>query len=225
MENQNIQIVRDCIAQIQNGKNFSRLSDYYSETCIFKSPPYVGLGIIPDDSSGERIVIKRVAPDGPAAGKVQAGDVLLRARDEKGDWEGYEQLRTGLWGQGKLGTELTLTLLRNGETVEETIVRGRVQGFNGTIAEFKDSWQHFLETEMPDLHTEINLILASGDLVAYYATNTGTNTLYGQSAIWPECNILRLENGKIVEWWGVEDTLTEWRQLGFRITEPVKEPA
>jgi uncharacterized protein YutD len=93
--------------KIQNAKHFERLYDYYSEKCSFYSPPYVGLGIFPDDSSGERLVIKSVHPSGPAAGKVQAGDVLLRARDANGDWEGYEQLREGLRGQGKLGTEVT----------------------------------------------------------------------------------------------------------------------
>jgi hypothetical protein len=60
-------------------------------------------------------------------------------------------------------------------------------------------------------------------MVAYYSTNTGTSAIYHQSGIWPECNILRLEDGKIVEWWGVEDGLTLWRQLGFRITEPARE--
>lgn len=222
MENQNIQIVREYVEQIQNGKHFDRLYEYYSEKCVFSGPPYVGLGFIPDDSSGERLVIKSVAPNGPAAGKVQAGDVLLRARDVNGTWEGYEQLQAGLYGQGKLGTEVTLTLLRAGETREVTLVRGRVESFPSPIADIRDSWQHFLEKEMPDLHTEINQILASGDLVAYFATNTGTSKLYHQSAIWPECNILRLEEGKIVEWWGVEDTLTLWRQLGFRITEPAR---
>lgn len=36
--------------------------------------------------------------------------------------------------------------------------------------------------------------------VAYFAINSGTNQLYHQSAVWSECNLLRLENGKIVEW-------------------------
>jgi predicted ester cyclase len=225
MENKNALIVRECIEQIQNGRHFDRIYDYYSEKCVFSGPPYVGLGLIPDDSSGERLEIRSVAPSGPAAGKLQVGDVLLRARDANGTWEGYEELRTGLWCQGKLGTEVTLTLLREGETLEETIVRGRVEGFTSKIVDILDSWQHFLKVEMPDLYTEINLILASGDLVAYYATNTGTSKIYHQSAIWPECNILRLENGKIVEWWGVEDTLTRWWQFGFRIAEPAKELA
>jgi len=222
MENQNIQIVRECVEVIQNGKHFERLYDFYSEKCTFYSAPYVGLGFLRDDSSGNQVVVKSVAPHSPVAGKVQAGDVVLRARDANGEWEGYDQLRTGLWGQGKLGTEVTLTLLRNGETLEATFSRGRVEGYSNTLAEIKDGWQHFLEVEMPDLHTEINVILGAGDMVAYYSTNTGTSAIYHQSGIWPECNILRLEDGRIVEWWGVEDGLALWSQLGYRITEPAK---
>jgi predicted ester cyclase len=222
MENKNIQTVKDSIEQITNAKNFDRIYEYFDKECVFHNPPYVGTGIFPDDSSGERVVIQNVAPNGPSAGVVQEGDVLLRATDDSGSWESYDDLRTGLWGQGKVGTKVTLTLLRNGETIEANLVRGRVEGFDFTLAEAYESWRHYLQEEMPDLKSEINQIMASGDLVAYYATNSGTSKIYNQSAVWTECNILRLEDEKIVEWWGAEDTLSQWRQFGFQIKEPNK---
>lgn len=225
MEEKNIQIVRECIEQITNAKNFEKIYDYYSNECVFHTPPYVGLGFLPDDSSGKQLVIVSVAVHGPSAGKVMEGDVVLRARDDSGTWEGYDQLREGLWGQGKLGTKVTLTLLRNGETIETTIQRGRVEGFDNTMSELHDLWKHFLLAEMPDLRSEINQIIASENMVAFYATNTGTNMIYNQAAAWTECNILRMENGKIIEWWGVEDTLSQWRQMGFQFKEPQKTPA
>lgn len=225
MDNKNIQIVRECIEQINNAKNFDKIYDYYSEECVFYNPPYVGLGFFPDDSSGERLEVKSVAPNSPATDVLQQGDVMLRASDDNASWEGYDQLRTGLWGQGKLGTEVTLTLMRRGETIEAKIKRGRIDGFNLPIATLHDVWRHFLLDEMPDLKSEIIQIMGSGDLVAFYAANTGTSTIYNQSAVWTECNILRIKDGQIVEWWGVEDTLSEWRQMGFQIREPQKEPA
>ena len=220
MKNKNVQIVRECIEQISNAKRFDRIYDYYSEQCLFHTPPYVGLGLYPDETSGERLVIKSVAANSPASGKVQVGDVLLRASDADGTWEGYDQMRTGHWGRGKLGTEVTLTLLRNGETLDVTMARGRVEGFDSIMADVLTDWQYYLSEVMPDLHTEINQIIADGDFVAYYATNTGTSKIYHQSAVWTDCNILRLENGKIAEWWGVEDQLSMWRQFGFRVMEP-----
>jgi hypothetical protein len=164
MENKNIQIVRECIEQITNAKNFDKIYNYYSEECVFYSPPYVGLGFFPDDSSGERLEVKRVVPNSPATEVLKQGDVILRASDENGSWEGYDQLRTGLWGQGKLGIEVTLTLLRSGETIEATIKRGRIDGFNLPIETILDVWRHFLLEEMPDLKTDIIQIMASGDL-------------------------------------------------------------
>jgi len=222
MENKNILIVRECTEQITNLKHFDRVYDYYSPSCILHTPPYVGLGIMHDDSSGERLEIKMVAANAPATGKIQVGDIVVRASDGSRVWETFESLRAGMWGLGVVGTTLTLTLLRDGETIEVTIVRGRVDGFDSTLKESLDGWLFYLTHEVPDLHTEINHILADGDRVAFYATNTGTNAIYHQSAVWTECNILRLENGKIVEWWGVEDLLSMRQQFGFHMVEPVK---
>lgn len=220
MEKKLVDIVRESIEQINNAKRFDLIDDYYSEQCVFHTPPYVGLGVFPDDSSGDKLVIKGVAASGPAAGKVQVGDVLVGAWDTNGRYEGFDRLRTGLWGQGKLGTEVTLSLVRNGEPVEVSLRRGRVEGFDNLMAEVREIWEHSVLEEVPDLHTEINQIFESGDRVAYFATNTATNTTYHQSAVWTECFILRLESGKIVETWGVEDQLSSLRQLGFRLSEP-----
>jgi len=222
MNNKNITIVQECNEQIINLKHFDRIYDYYSEQCVFHTPPYVGLGIMHDDTSGERVVIKMVAEHAPATGKIQAGDIVLRAWDASGDWDGFERLRSGMWGLGVIGTPVTLTLLRQGATHDVTITRGRVEGFDSVISDSLDAWKHYLTQEVPDLHCEINHILAAGDLVAYFATNTGTNANYHQSAVWSECNILSLENGKIVEWWGVEDTLSMRQQFGFHMLEPAK---
>ncbi len=222
MENKNILIVRECIEQITNLKHFDRVYDYYSQGCVFHTPPYVGLGIMHDDSSGEHISIKMVAANAPATGKIQAGDIVVRASDLSRVWEGFDSLRAGMWGLGVLGSTLNLTLLRDGDTIEVTLERGRVEGFDSTMAESLDGWLFYLTHEVSDLHTEINHILAAGDLVAYYATNTGTNAIFHQSAVWTECNILRLENGKIVEWWGVEDLLSVRQQFGFHMVEPAK---
>ena len=220
MEDQNIRIVKECIEQITNAKQLDRIYEYYSPQCVFHTPPYVGMGIFPDDTSGEKVVIKQVAKNSPAAGVLQIGDELLSASDATSSWQGYKQLRSGLWGQGRFGTPVKVTLLRNGQKTEVTVTRGRVEGFNSTLEQVIDMWLYFFREEMPDIRTEIQQIFTSGDLVAYYATNSGTSSIYHQSAVWSECNILRLENGKIVEWWGVEDTISQWRQFGFQIAEP-----
>jgi len=220
MEDQNIQIVKECIEQITNAKQLGRIYEYYSPQCVFHTPPYVGMGIFPDATSGEKVVIKQVAKNSPAAGVLQIGDELLSASDATSSWQGYKQLRSGLWGQGQIGTPVKVTLLRNGQKTEVTVTRGRVEGFDSILQDDIDNWKHFLLEEIPDFKTEIQKILASGDLVAYFAINSGTSSIYHQSAVWSECNILRLENGKIVEWWGVEDTISQWRQFGFQINEP-----
>jgi predicted ester cyclase len=126
-----------------------------------------------------------------------------------------------MWGMGVLGSEVNLTLLREGKTIQVTVKRGRVDGFDSTLNETFDRWKYYLQEEIPDVHTEINQIFAAGDWVAYFATSTGTHKLYNQSAVWTECSMVRLENGKIVEWWGLEDTVTQWGQFGYHFQSPV----
>lgn len=225
MPKNNVQIVRECIEQIMNQRSFDRLYDFYSPECRFHSPPYVGVGVFPDDSDGQRLLFRHILPGSPAAGRLQEGDELLRAHDANGAWETFEQLRLGLWGQGKAGTPLTLTVRRAGKVLEVPIVRGRIQGSPLLIDKIIDGWRYSLENDYPDLKTEINLILGQDDLVAFFATNTGSNQVFHQPVVWSECNILRLQDGKITEWWGVSDNLAEMKQLGFHLVEPVKEAA
>jgi predicted SnoaL-like aldol condensation-catalyzing enzyme len=220
MNNKNTEIVQEYIAQVINSKRFERIYDYLSEQCLFHNPPYVGLGIFADSSSGERMEIKSVVPNGPADGKIRAGDILLRARHGNKTWEGYEQLQNRSWGWGKIGDEVVITLLREGEPLEVTVTRGQITGYAQVLADTYDAWVHYMKVELPDLRSEVNLILASGDLVAYYATHWSTHPKYQQSAVWTSCNILRLENNKIVEWWSVDDSLSQQLQLGFRMVEP-----
>lgn len=111
---------------------------------------------------------------------------------------------------------------RGEQMVEVPITRGRVEGRQVPLSVFLDGWRHYLLNEMPDMHTEIDLLIEEGDLVAYYATTTGTSVEYGQAAVWAESVFARFRDGKIVEMWGVEDGLSQMRQLGFRLVEPVK---
>ena len=155
MSERNIQIVQEYIAQVINTKRFERMTDYMSERCLFHIPPYVGLGFRANSSSDERIEIRSVVPNGPADGKLQAGDILLRARHDSRTWEGYEQLQGRLWAWGKVGDEVTISLLREGKPVEVTLVRGQIVGLAQVLADTRDAWVHDMTEYYPDLHIEI----------------------------------------------------------------------
>ncbi len=79
-----------------------------------------------------------------------------------------------------------------------------MEDFDITMTDFHADWQRILIRETPDMRIVIDCIFASGNQVAYFATNTATHTEHKRSAVWSECNIMRLAEGKIVEWWGVE---------------------
>ena len=78
----------------------------------------------------------------------------------------------------------------------------------------------------PDLHIQIEDLIAEGDKVVGRATTTATHTgefmgiaATGKQVNFGEMHILRISGGKIVEHWGIEDNMTMMQQLGAIPTE------
>jgi predicted SnoaL-like aldol condensation-catalyzing enzyme len=67
-----------------------------------------------------------------------------------------------------------------------------------------------LHDEFPDIHVEIESIVAEGDMVAVRVTFRGTHAPTGEPAVWPEMVFTRLSAGKAVESWEVTDSGRSW---------------
>lgn len=80
-----------------------------------------------------------------------------------------------------------------------------------------------LYESFPDIKIDNHLLLADGDKVIIYDTIIGTNTgplsdgtpPTGKKVAYAAFNILRLEDGKVIERWGLTDQLTLMQQLGL----------
>jgi hypothetical protein len=223
MSKSNKQIFQEFIEKVINPQNFELVHEYLAEDCVFHTAPYVGLGFMIDDTSGEKVYIQEIAPNSPAAAHLQEGDEIVRGSDDSGVFETYEQLKTSIWGQGKIGTPITLTIRRDDKDFDVTITRDRIESFDTILSDTLEFWKHYMENTWPDQKSEITLLVEEDDLVSYYMLVSGTNVDYNQPAIWAESGIVRFKDGKITYWWSVEDTLSQWKQLGYRISEPVKE--
>ncbi len=78
-------------------------------------------------------------------------------------------------------------------------------------------WETF-----PDIKIHNHLMIANGDLVVIHDTLSGTNTgplpdgkpATGKSVKFEAINILRIQDGKVIERWGVSDNFAMMRQLG-----------
>ena len=84
----------------------------------------------------------------------------------------------------------------------------------------KDLARSILEG-FPDYHETVEDLVAEGDRVAVRltlrATNTGPlpdGTVTGRSVEFTDMTIVRIEDGKIAELWGLSDHLTLMTQLG-----------
>jgi predicted SnoaL-like aldol condensation-catalyzing enzyme len=225
MSKTNKQIFQEFIDHVINPQNFDLVYDYLSEECIFHSPPFVGLGISIDDTSGDKVLIKEITPNSPAAEHLQEGDEVVRVSDEVGVRDTYKQINSTPWGLGKVDTPIKLTIRRDDNVFDYSFSRGRIEGFDTVLSEYLEVWIHDTQKTWPDQKSEINLIIEDGDFVAYYMMNSGTNADYNQPALWAESGIVRFEDGKITEWWSVEDDLSLFSQLGYSIIEPTLDHA
>ena len=203
MSKTNIQLVREFIEEVQNRKHFDRIFDYCSKDCTMHIAPYVGLGLTTDEHTGNTITLLEVAPHGPAHGKLLPGDVLVRVQDDARNYETFDELKTGFWGQGIPGTHLTVTVRRNGELLTVPLTRGRVEGWEMKLEKVANLWRDDVLKNWPDLHAAIEVIFGSDEMVTCYSIVTGTNNEYHRTATWSDCSIYRVNNGKIVETWGV----------------------
>ncbi|WP_207929097.1 ester cyclase [Actinomadura sp. 6K520] len=73
----------------------------------------------------------------------------------------------------------------------------------------------------PDLHITTEDVIAEGDKVVSRNTVSGTHQgeymgipPTGKAVTWQEIMIVRFEDGRITETWGVVDVLSQMRQLG-----------
>ncbi len=220
MARSNKETVQGFYEELINKKLFDRYEDYYAENSIFHSPPYVGMGVATDDTSGDKVMIREVAQGGPAEGHLFTGDQLLRVTDEKNTWESYKQLREPDWGQGILGTPVSIRVLRAGVILDIQLKRGMVQSFDQRSIDFKGIFQFYMTKVMPDQKVTIEHLIEEGDLVVAHCLCSGTNLEYNRQAVWDFTDIFRIKDGKIIESWSVESTYSQLKQLGYKIVTP-----
>ena len=223
MAKANTTIVREYVEEVLNRKNFDAVFEYCDKKCLIHVAPYVGTGITPDESSGDKVIVMQVASHGPAFGHIQVGDILMSAHDNENTWETFDQLKSGLWGQGIPGTIVTFNVNRDGKNLTIPVTRSRIDGLELKLADFVQMWSADMLKNWPDLKTNIEMVFGDHDLVTCYSMMSGTNMQYHRTAIWSGVDIYRLHKGKITDIWGLEDGYAQMKQLGYQIREPVKE--
>ena len=67
-----------------------------------------------------------------------------------------------------------------------------------------------LHEEFPDVHVDIEEMVAEGSMVTIRLTFSGTHAPSGERATWPEMVFTRFSEGKAVESWEVTDTGRSW---------------
>ena len=92
--------------------------------------------------------------------------------------------------------------------------------FLGGMSGLKKGYTAFL-TAFPDLHVTVEEMIAEGDKVVAYKTLTGTHSgthlgisATGKRVAYQIISIYRVKNGKISDFWGLQDEISVRQQLG-----------
>jgi steroid delta-isomerase-like uncharacterized protein len=101
--------------------------------------------------------------------------------------------------------------------IDHTPQSGQPPGLDGVKVLATAARQAF-----PDLEITINQAIAEGDFVVLHTTNSATMKgefagmpASGKHATWDAVHMSRIDGGKIVEHWVIQDQLGMLQQLGF----------
>ena len=106
------------------------------------------------------------------------------------------------------------------------------QATPGLVIETLDAFKEFIRNDrksVPNQKLNVKMLIAEGDLVAFWATYTGTQT--GQMGPFPPTGktaeldfsgVHRVENGQVVETWVTWDNITILSQLGHFPPNPIE---
>lgn len=129
----------------------------------------------------------------------------------------------------------TFEIVGNGdfEGMDEYIATNYIRHCQATpdlVIESLEAFKDFIRMDrmaIPDQKLIVKMLVAEGDLVAFWATYTGTQTGQmgpfpptGKSAELDFSGVHRLENGKVVETWVTWDNITILSQLGHFPPKP-----
>ena len=114
------------------------------------------------------------------------------------------------------GDETALDDLLTEGVLDNNPIPGQEPG----VAGFKQ-WMRYVRTAFPDVHVTVEDTLSQGDRVAGRVTWRGTHEgplagvpASGKPVQFTAIHIVRFENGKAAEWWGVADLLGALQQIG-----------
>ena len=211
------------LMKAEDEKQVDKWVEYISEDYVYHVSPYVGLGFNIDDSEEGKLKVIYLAKCSPAEKALQIGDEIVGMVDELHSTQSVEELRKGImggWGQGEIGTPITVTVIRDGAKMDLELTRAKIEGLDIHYAKQKDIWQHNLLTAVDNQKSELLHYFEDGDMVMFYTRISGTVNEFGRSAIWEEAMVARIKDGKLVEAWSVGPGLAYYTQLGFKIEPP-----
>lgn len=120
------------------------------------------------------------------------------------------------------GDEAALDDLLTEDVLDHNPIPDQAPGLAG----FKQ-WLRYVREVFPDVHVTVEDVISQGDRVGGRVTWRGTHrgTLAGvpgsgRPVEFTAIHIVRFENGKAAEWWGVADLLGALLQAGAQVTAP-----
>ena len=138
------------------------------------------------------------------------------------DVSGNEDVYRRVFDAVNRGDEAVLDDLLTEDVLDHNPIPGQAPGIPG----FKQ-WLRYVRAAFPDVHVTVEDTVSRGDRVAGRVTWRGTHrgslmgiAGSGRPVDFTAIQIVRFENGKAAEWWGVADLMGALLQTGAQIAPP-----
>jgi ketosteroid isomerase-like protein len=218
MSMSNKQIVQEFYNRL-NEQSVEKIWEYIDDNFEYALETWIERGVYLK-TEGKKAIVREVSPDAPGAEKIQLGDEVVRVQEAGHVYETFEEIRYDAWGLNPK-EKFNIRVRRDGELFDYDItpVVAKMGRMPFPLEQLKKNNEANKDTN-PELHYELEYLIAEGDLVASITSCTGMDKKYKRPLAYSQALVFQFADGKIVRMFELHNVAAELRQQGYRFIPP-----
>lgn len=213
--NSNVETVKTWISASQvKADSMAVVEAHMAADGLVYRPRYVGFGFTHDGFNSGRMIVETITPGSPADGVLEIGDEFISVRDVAVSPDTMDRLDF----RGKAGEAVDAKIIRNGEELAISVVRGTVTA-TITKADMLEWMQTQDEDEWGDEQHTLHEVIGDGDIVYAWTQTVNTDEISGASIdVHTVSRFGFNESGQIIAIANLSESRFALEQMGYAIT-------
>lgn len=213
--NMNAETVRKWVESSQDkAQAVAIVEAHMADDGVIYRPRYVGFGFTHDGYETGEMVVQTIVPDSPASAVLQVGDKFISVRGVEVGSDTMDRLDF----RGKAGEAVEAVIVREGESMEISVVRGTIAS-TITKADMLEWMREQNAEDWADENYTVHEVIGSGDVI--YAWTQAVNTDETSGASVDVHTVSRFQfnaDGQVVALANINESRFALEQMGYTIT-------